>query len=50
MSKCDFNGEAFHYRLDNIFISFVSKLYKQIVCINIEKVLLPNDMLCKCLI
>ena len=29
MSKCDFNGETFHELLDNICLSFGSKLNRQ---------------------
>ena len=29
MTKRDFDGETFHYLLDNILISFGSKLYRQ---------------------
>ena len=31
MSKCDFHGKTYPDLLDNIFISFSSKLYRQIV-------------------
>ena len=33
MWSCQKIGDALHYLLDNIFIIFCSKLYRQIVCI-----------------
>ena len=52
MSKCDFNGEAFHYRLDNIFISFNSKLYRHIVGINMGTYCVPllANLFCFCFV